>query len=84
MSKEATFQTVKGLLASLFDLPEARILPAAHLVDDLDLDSLDAAELAHCLEDETGIEIADEDFGVLHTVADVVAMVSDRVRDRAS
>ena len=84
MSNDVAFQTVKGLLTSLFDLPETRILPAAHLVDDLDLDSLDAAELAHCLEDETGIEIEDDDFGSLHTVADVVAMVCDRARDRAS
>ena len=78
LASETAFETVRGLLRTLFDVPDDQIQPGAHLMDDLDLDSLDAVELAHSLEDEVGVTLEDEDLGSLRTVRDIVAFVSER------
>jgi len=41
------------------------------LSEELGMDSLDAVELVMCLEDEFGVEIADEDFEHVVTIGDI-------------
>ncbi len=47
----------------------------AHLVDDLDLDSLDWADLVLRLEDATGVTLEDEALGSVATVGDLVERI---------
>ena len=44
-------------------------------LDDLDIDSLDIAELAQVVEDEYGVEISGDDAAGVATVADTIDLV---------
>jgi len=56
----------------------AEVTPEAVFVDDLGADSLDLVELIMAMEEEFGMEIADEDAEKLRTVQDVITFVSAR------
>lgn len=55
------------------------VKPETHLVNDLNLDSLDRVEMTMDLEDEFGIEIPDEDAEPLVTVQQVLDYIASRV-----
>ena len=46
--------------------------------EELDIDSLDLAELAQIIDDEYGVKIGSADMGSLHTVGDVIDFVAAR------
>lgn len=47
--------------------------------DDLDADSVDLMEFVLTIEDEFGIEISDEEIDNLQSVADVLAIIKNRI-----
>ena len=49
------------------------------LKDDLDADSVDLMEFVLTIEDEFGIEIADEEIDNLQSVADVLEIIKNRI-----
>lgn len=49
------------------------------LKDDLDADSVDLMEFILTVEDEFGIEISDEEIDNLNSVADVLAIIKNRI-----
>lgn len=49
------------------------------LKDDLNADSVDLMEFVLTIEDEFGIEIADEEIDNLQSVADVLAIIKNRI-----
>ena len=49
------------------------------LKDDLDADSVDLMEFVLTIEDEFGIEIADEEIDNLQRVADVLEIIKNRI-----
>ena len=49
------------------------------LKDDLDADSVDLMEFVLTIEDEFGIEISDEEIDNLHSVADVLAVIKNKI-----
>ena len=49
------------------------------LEDDLDDDSVDLMEFVLTIEDEFGIEISDEEIDHLQSVADVLAIIKNRI-----
>lgn len=49
------------------------------LKDDLDADSVDLMEFILTVEDEFGIEIDDEEIDNLQSVADVLAIIKNRI-----
>lgn len=50
-----------------------------NLKDDLDADSVDLMEFVLTIEDEFGIEIGDEEIDNLQSVADVLAIIKNRI-----
>lgn len=56
----------------------------ARIVQDLGADSLDAVELIMAIEESYDIEIPDEDAAKIHAVRDAIALVEQRLADRAS
>ena len=58
-----------------FGLEPAQVEPSAHLIDDLDLDSIDLVDLAVCLEEERGIKLTEDDLKSVRTVGDAVDAV---------
>ena len=66
---------MKTILMDRCGVSEEAIQPEATLQADLELDSLDAVELAMAMEDEFNIKILDQDMKDLRTVGDVLALV---------
>jgi acyl carrier protein len=72
MSKEEIYRWVVDMLHEMFDLDKAKITPQANLYSDLDIDSIDAVDLAVKLKQLTGKRLQPEVFKSVRTVQDVV------------
>jgi acyl carrier protein len=57
------------------NIDPARVLPGAHLVEDLGADSLDMVEIVFALEDQFGREISETEIEKVGTVGDVMALI---------
>lgn len=75
MSKQEILGHVRAAMAELFELEPAAIDLDAHLIDDLDLDSIDAIDMAVRLQELTGKRVEEDELKALRTVGDVVALV---------
>jgi acyl carrier protein len=80
LSRDEIFEELKRELCTLFELKPEAITPAARLYDDLDLDSIDAVDLAVRLQELTKKRIRPEQFKAVRTVADVVDAVEQMLR----
>jgi acyl carrier protein len=67
---------VRALLTTQLGVEQADITPDASLVQDLGADSLDMAALIIAVEDEFGIDIADEEAATLVTVKQLLEYVA--------
>jgi acyl carrier protein len=63
----------------LADYTDRIVLPHSNLITDLDLDSLETAELTIQLEGEFGIPQLDYDAEHMQTVSDLVNIISEHV-----
>jgi acyl carrier protein len=72
MDRNETLNLVAGLLHELFDIPLGKITAEATLFDDLDIDSIDAVDLAVEFRKRTGRQLAAEEFKRIRTVGDIV------------
>ena len=70
-----TYDRVKKVAIEQLIVDESKVGPDASFVDDLDADSLDLVELVMSLEDEFGLEIADEEAEGIRTIQDAVDYV---------
>jgi acyl carrier protein len=70
---------VRRVLRTEFELEDDELSEDARLVDDLELDSVDAVALAVRLEEETGIALEEEALKAMRTVRDVVGVVGERL-----
>ncbi|WP_202594205.1 acyl carrier protein [Frateuria defendens] len=75
ISNDEILLRLKDILRDTFEIDPARVTPDAHLFTDLELDSIDAVDLAIQVQDMTGMRIKPEDFKAVRTVDDVVATV---------
>ena len=80
LSREQIFSELKRELCALFELAPEQITPKARLYDDLDLDSIDAVDLAVRLQDLTKKRIKPEQFKAVRTVEDVIDAVEQMLR----
>lgn len=81
-SKAEILREIQHLMKDLFGLDAARVQPAARLVEDLELDSLDAFDLSIKVEDITGLGFTEDQLRALRTVEDVIVAVEAIVRTR--
>ena len=58
--------------------PEADDIKLESTFEELDVDSLDLAELSQIIEDEYGVKLKGEDVGKIKTVGDAVDLVVQR------
>lgn len=79
MDKENIEIRVKQIILKVVDIDARRIVPAAVLIDDLRMDSLDRLEMVQAIEDEIGGDISDGEMLNLKTVADVIALMEKAV-----
>jgi acyl carrier protein len=80
LSREQIFGEIERELCSMFELKPEQITPKARLYDDLDLDSIDAVDLAVRLQELTKKRIRPEQFKAVRTVEDVVDAVEQMLR----
>ncbi len=66
------------IIVDKLGVERSEVTPEAVFVDDLGADSLDLVELIMAMEEEFGMEIADEDAEKLRTVQDVISFVKAR------
>lgn len=76
-SREQIFDRLKEILADDFEIEPGKIVPEANLFEDLELDSIDAVDLAVKLQEFTEKKISPENFKQIKTVDDVVSAVED-------
>ncbi|OZI60080.1 acyl carrier protein [Bordetella genomosp. 11] len=74
-TREDIFSVLREALVELFEIPADRVVPAAHLYTDLEIDSIDAIDLLDHIKRETGYKLAAENFRTVRTVQDVVDAV---------
>ena len=72
VNKEEIYPWVVDILNEMFELDKAKITPEANLYTDLDIDSIDAVDLAVKLKQLTGKRLQPEVFKSVRTVQDVV------------
>jgi acyl carrier protein len=77
MERDAILAEIRSYMNTLFDTPPEKITLNANLVDDLDLDSIDAVDLIVKLQELTGRKIKPEEFKSVRSVNDVVERVYD-------
>ena len=77
MSSEQLFDWVANLLAEMFELDRSSMRLQSNLYLDLDIDSIDAVDLAVKLTQLTGKRLAPEKFRTIRTIADIVSALDD-------
>ena len=76
VTPEAVETTVRDALVQFG--PEADDIKRDATFEELDVDSLDLAELSQIIEDEYGVKLKGEDVGKIKTVGDAVDLVVER------
>lgn len=74
MDRQSMYAQIAEYLVTAFDVPRDRITPEADLVDQLNLDSIDAIDLMVRLQEITGRKVAPEDFKSVRTINDVLSL----------
>ncbi|WP_090180505.1 MULTISPECIES: acyl carrier protein [unclassified Duganella] len=72
MNKQQLQTWVVDLLADMFELDKAELTAESNLYSDLDIDSIDAVDLAVKLKQLTGKRLQPEVFKTIRTIGDVV------------
>ncbi|MBQ6164291.1 MAG: acyl carrier protein [Clostridia bacterium] len=70
------FEKIREIICTTFEIPEEEITMDITL-EEADIDSIDAVELAMNVEKEFGIEIPDEALEKMKSVADLVRFVEN-------
>jgi len=71
-------KTVIKIIAEHLDVEESKVIPEAHLVDDLNADSFDIVELVIQAEKATGVKISEADGQKIQTVQDLINVVEKK------
>lgn len=71
MTEDELAKRLREILVERFELDPGDIRPDAQLYEDLDLDSIDAIDLAIAIRELTGKKVTPQTFRDVRTVADV-------------
>lgn len=75
LSDAEILSRIRQIFAENFEIEPSRVTLDAHLFAELDLDSIDAVDLAIKLQEMTGRRLKPEEFRSVRTVNDVVVAV---------
>ena len=82
MTRDEILQLLRSTMTELFQLDDGAIVPKARLVEDLDLDSIDAIDLAVRMQDQLGVKVDEATLRNVRTVDDVIDLVQGMLRTR--
>lgn len=74
-SKEEIFEEVKKILVEEMEIDEEAVTSDANLFEDLELDSIDAVDIAVRMQKFTDKKLPPEEFKKIRTINDVVEAV---------
>ena len=74
------FERVCEIIADILGIDAQSIRPESSLSEDLEADSLSAVEILMALEEETGLEISEDDAVNMKTVSDIMTYLDEHVR----
>lgn len=81
MTQDQTLEKVSQTLVKMFELQPETVTMEATLFEDLDLDSIDAIDMAAEIQKFTGRRLEEEDLRKLRTVGDVVVLIDRMVAE---
>ena len=76
-TRDVIFDKLKSILVEDFEIEEEKIQAETNLFEDLELDSIDAVDLAVKLQGFTQKKIPPENFKQIRTINDVVLAVEE-------
>tara|TARA_B100001287_G_C22495394_1_gene440965 strand:+ start:357 stop:575 length:219 start_codon:yes stop_codon:yes gene_type:complete len=71
-------EAVIKIIAEHLDVEESKVIPEAHLIDDLGADPFDTVELVIQVEKATGVKISEDDGDQVKTVQDLINLVEKK------
>lgn len=77
LSRDGILEKLGEYLKDMFEIAPEKVTLDARLLEDLDLDSIDAVDLVVKLQEFTGKKIKPEIFKTVRTVEDMVNCVHD-------
>ena len=83
LSRDELYVWVVDLLVEMFELDKAELTPGSNLYADLDIDSIDAVDLAVKLKQLTGRRLQPEVFKTIRTIDDVVSALDTLIEEQA-
>ena len=83
MSKDQLQAWVVDLLAEMFELDKTELTAESNLYADLDIDSIDAVDLAVRLKELTGLRLQPDVFKTIRTIGDVVEALTGKAEQAA-
>jgi acyl carrier protein len=83
MTKDRLQACVIDLLGEMFELDKSELSASSNLYTDLDIDSIDAVDLAVKLRQMTGKRLQPEVFKTIRTIGDVVDALADTTEQAA-
>jgi acyl carrier protein len=84
MTRLELYSCVVDLLAEMFELDKSAIRPESNLYIDLDIDSIDAIDLAVKLKQLSGRRLSPDVFKAIRTVNDVIIALEDISMEQAA
>ncbi len=77
LTKDEILKNLTSILVEDFEVDEALITPDARLFEDLELDSIDAVDLAVQVQQFTNKKISPDNFKQIKTINDVVDAIAE-------
>lgn len=71
MQRNEIADIINNFLVNEFEIDESKLVPEAHLKDDLGLESLDFVDIAVIVEEEFGFKMKGEDMGNVSKLSDL-------------
>lgn len=75
MTKEEITKIIRTFLVEEFEIDEEKIVPSAHLKDDLGLESLDFVDIAVIVQKEFGLTLKGEEMTAIRTLDDLYGYI---------
>ena len=81
MLKEEIFVKVNDFLIDEFEIEKSLIVPEAHLMNDLGIESLDFVDIVVIIEKEFGFKVKREDMANVRTVGDLCDYIENHIKN---
>ncbi len=79
-SKEEIFKWMGEIFAREFGFSPDELRLETHLIDDLDMDSIDAIDMAVRIEEKTDLLLDEEELRSILTIQDAVDLIHQRLQ----